>query len=57
MTVSNKSIEDRLDKVFTEKFGYSTDKVKMMKEHRFLSSEIGFSYQANNSPARKSIAT
>ena len=43
MTVSNKSIEDKLDRVFTEKFGCSADKVEMMREHRFLSSEIGFS--------------
>jgi acyl carrier protein len=43
VTVSNKSIEDKLDRVFTEKFGCSADKVEMMREHRFLSSEIGFS--------------
>lgn len=47
MTVSNKSIEDKLDRVFTEKFGCSADKVEMMREHRFLSSEIGFSATVN----------
>ena len=43
MTVSNKNINDKLDKVFIEKFGCSADKVEMLKEHRFLSSKIGFS--------------
>lgn len=43
MTVSNKNIKDKLDKVFIEKFGCSADKVEMLKEHRFLSSKIGFS--------------
>ena len=42
MTVSNKNIKDKLDKVFIEKFGCSADKVEMLKEHRFLSSKIGF---------------
>ena len=37
MTVSNKNIKDKLDKVFIEKFGCSADKVEMLKEHRFLS--------------------
>ena len=32
-----------MDKVFIEKFGCSADKVEMLKEHRFLSSKIGFS--------------
>ena len=43
MTVSNKNINDKLDKVFIEKFGCSADKVEMLKEPRFLSSKIGFS--------------
>lgn len=43
MTVSNKNIKDKLDKAFIEKFGCSADKVEMLKEHRFLSSKIGFS--------------
>lgn len=43
MTISNKNIEDKLDRLLKEKFGCSADKIKLMKEHRFLSSEIGFS--------------
>ena len=41
--ISNKDIENKLDRLLGEKFGCDADKIEMMKKYRFLSSEIGFS--------------
>ncbi|MDE6231979.1 MAG: hypothetical protein K2M60_01335 [Lachnospiraceae bacterium] len=41
--VIEESVKEKLDLFLKNKFGCSEEKINMMKEKRFLSSEIGFS--------------
>lgn len=43
MTIINKDIANKVDRLLKEKFGCSADKIEKMKKCRFLSSEVGFS--------------
>ena len=41
--MNDEKVMEKLDSILRDKFGFNDKKICKMKEHRFLSSEIGFS--------------
>ncbi len=41
--MNDEKVMEKLDSILRDKFGFNDKKIGKMKEHRFLSSEIGFS--------------
>ena len=41
--MKDEKVIEKLDSILSDRFGFDDKKINKMKEHRFLSSEIGFS--------------
>ena len=43
--MKDEKVIEKLDSILSDRFGFDDKKINKMKEHRFLSSEIGFLLQ------------